>query len=407
MLQTIAIISGKGGVGKTSLALSICRALGLLEHKVLLVDADLGTHGASYFLKVPENCIALDELAFREKIPVKTIIEITQAEAVIPAEDKDGTQYGFDFLPSTAKFREEFAKPGPINFRDLLQAIRFHAVSNQYEYMFYDCQSGANEFTRQILDFSDSAVIVAEADAVSAKAIKTLEKQIKSLPSRTKYLINKLHLKETTSYRVLTSVLRTFDYLPPIPFDFDVREFFAVGDIPLDFSRPSSYAYAILRVMKELIPESRAEFEAARSKLREAEIGNYRTRLKELQTEKKGIDSEITQLKVESTLRRQRLVQRIVALLSIVLILIGGGILFNDFIPMAFQPNPSTLLGMIIVLIGLSIPFLYSYWRSEREIGSSQETIEALERKLSEVKTEIDKYKTLLVTETEAYPATE
>jgi len=41
----ISIISGKGGIGKTALALSLAKLLSNLKKRVLLMDVDLATHG--------------------------------------------------------------------------------------------------------------------------------------------------------------------------------------------------------------------------------------------------------------------------------------------------------------------------------------------------------------------------
>lgn len=109
--------------------------------------------------------------------------------------------------------------------------------------MIYDCQSGANQLAFEILQFGlDSVVLVTEADTVCTKATKVLQYQFsRFFPPRTKYLVNKLFLKESATYRELTNVLKTFNYLPPIAFDFEVRGAFGEGRIPLDLSHPTAY----------------------------------------------------------------------------------------------------------------------------------------------------------------------
>ena len=49
MSKVLALLSGKGGSGKTTLALSIASMLSNCCLKVLLVDCDLSTNGATYF----------------------------------------------------------------------------------------------------------------------------------------------------------------------------------------------------------------------------------------------------------------------------------------------------------------------------------------------------------------------
>lgn len=51
----ISLLSGKGGAGKTVIGLSIARVLYEVGYKVLFIDCDLSTHGASYFWKMNLN----------------------------------------------------------------------------------------------------------------------------------------------------------------------------------------------------------------------------------------------------------------------------------------------------------------------------------------------------------------
>ena len=57
MSKILALLSGKGGSGKTTLALSMSSMLSKCGIRVLLVDCDLSTNGATYFYedRLPEH----------------------------------------------------------------------------------------------------------------------------------------------------------------------------------------------------------------------------------------------------------------------------------------------------------------------------------------------------------------
>src|SRR6476646_1720759 len=51
-IQTIAITSGKGGVGKTNLAVNLATVLASMRRRVVLLDADLGLANADILCDV-------------------------------------------------------------------------------------------------------------------------------------------------------------------------------------------------------------------------------------------------------------------------------------------------------------------------------------------------------------------
>ncbi|MGO0121713.1 MinD/ParA family protein [Desulfothermobacter acidiphilus] len=60
--RVLAITSGKGGVGKTSLAVNLGILLAQRGHQVILFDADLGLANAEILLGVSSNCTLYDYL---------------------------------------------------------------------------------------------------------------------------------------------------------------------------------------------------------------------------------------------------------------------------------------------------------------------------------------------------------
>ena len=71
MTETVAVSSGKGGVGKTTIAVNVALTLAKNGNKTLLLDADLGMANAHLVLGVnPEK--SLDDF-INKKIPISKI----------------------------------------------------------------------------------------------------------------------------------------------------------------------------------------------------------------------------------------------------------------------------------------------------------------------------------------------
>lgn len=242
MNNRICFISGKGGAGKTSVALSIALYLSQMNKKVLLIDFDSSTHGASYFLK--SKNIGLEEFITANSNSISNCISETNTE------DK------FHFIASKTVFKKDHWNSDTVRSNVDIIVEQLQKLYLKYDYVLFDCQAGVNELTASALSESDRAVIVTEADSISTKAIQNLRLQFHEvLPDFTKGLINKLFLRESTTSSTIISLLKGLDFLPPIPFDMDIRESFARSIIPLSFSKKNSYLDAINRIVEEIFPE--------------------------------------------------------------------------------------------------------------------------------------------------------
>ena len=89
MGKSLALISGKGGSGKTTIALSIASMLSECNIKTLLLDCDLSTNGATYFYE--NKIIDKNILSFSDIVSVsaeqkeKRILEINDFCDFIPS----------------------------------------------------------------------------------------------------------------------------------------------------------------------------------------------------------------------------------------------------------------------------------------------------------------------------------
>jgi flagellar biosynthesis protein FlhG len=167
MSRTISIISNKGGVGKTHVAMNLARVLGCLKKKVLLIDADLGNADIS-------NKLAL----FPEFTLYDFMLGDVELESMI-----ENTSLGFDLIAGSSG---EF-KLANINYIQRSKFIRnFRAISQQYDFTIFDLSAGINT---TVIDFalaSDEVIIITTPQDIVAgyACIKASFQQFKAIEEK-------------------------------------------------------------------------------------------------------------------------------------------------------------------------------------------------------------------------------
>jgi len=182
-MKSIAVISGKGGTGKTTMSLLHSQQLALEGKRVLLVDCDMSTHGATYFLY--SECSNWNEekkcYLPKENIPTVSRIMIEREGVVLgePAKIKKN----FDFIPSCLEFKpiEEHMKEAkkPVNeqwdrYYDNFENY-IKTINKKYDVVIYDCQAAFSFLTEKVVELSDyNCLVPLELDGVCASSWKVL-----------------------------------------------------------------------------------------------------------------------------------------------------------------------------------------------------------------------------------------
>jgi flagellar biosynthesis protein FlhG len=147
-LKTIAVASGKGGVGKTTLVANIGAALASRGHRVVLFDADLGLANLDVVL------------GLKTETNIQHILEGVVGMAECAAPDPAGIRVIAGSSGISTMLRLS---------RKRLTALlsRTAELADTTDFLFYDCASGADPRVMTFLTAADEAILVTTCDPAS------------------------------------------------------------------------------------------------------------------------------------------------------------------------------------------------------------------------------------------------
>lgn len=198
---TLAVLSGKGGCGKTSLALNLALALHEQSARTLLMDCDLGLANLDVMLGItPEGTLQDVLLADAEVSSVVCQIE-----------------EGFDVLPAASGVPELVDMND--DMRDLL-IRQLTPVLLGYDYVFLDLGAGINSTVRMFAGMSLARILVVTPEPTSLTDSYALMKVLAQMHNIHDFLIvvNQVADKqeEATTFRRLHSACKRFLHFEPV-----------------------------------------------------------------------------------------------------------------------------------------------------------------------------------------------
>jgi septum site-determining protein MinD len=145
--KIIAMGSGKGGVGKTTVALNIGFALASLNKKVLVVDTDVS---------LPD----LDLYTGLEK-PIITLLEVLNGTAEIQNAIYS-IQMGLNILPCGSSL-QTLRDVNIDKLGDVISALR----KREYDFIILDVAAGLSKFSILPMTYSDEVLLIVNPDPAS------------------------------------------------------------------------------------------------------------------------------------------------------------------------------------------------------------------------------------------------
>jgi flagellar biosynthesis protein FlhG len=155
--EIIAVTSGKGGVGKSSISVNMAILLQQMQKKVLLIDADLHLGSVDLILGIRSPYTIADVV--RGKVPLLDVIQKTHG--------------GIDVLPASSAITEL------LDMEDVILqklANAFSGYEGDYDVIIVDTGAGISQNVMSFVLGSDKVVLVATPDPASmADAYATIK----------------------------------------------------------------------------------------------------------------------------------------------------------------------------------------------------------------------------------------
>ena len=148
MTQVIAIASGKGGVGKSTVAAGLSAALSNMGKKVLAIDCDAGMRN-------------LDLLLGLEGMGVYNMNDVLSGRELTEAVTTHNRFKNLDFLPASALFDDPL-----ITASNILGLLR---QAQDYDFVIMDCGAGIGRIHKEIAQVCTTLIIVATPEYTSIR----------------------------------------------------------------------------------------------------------------------------------------------------------------------------------------------------------------------------------------------
>ena len=163
--KVIAIANHKGGVGKTTTAINLASALGILEQKVLLIDADPQANASS-------------SLGF-ENNQNKNLLKIFNEESDFHHQIIQTYSPNLDLIPGTIKLAELEINNSSTNVFKLKNAI--DDIRTNYDYIIIDCSPSLGYISVNSFVASDIILIPVQCEYLAMEGLNKLLKTIKDI----------------------------------------------------------------------------------------------------------------------------------------------------------------------------------------------------------------------------------
>lgn len=184
MGTVVSVVSGKGGVGKTTCSAYLGQAISKRSNKTIVVELDGGLRGMDILFGIPNVVYALDDL-------IEERCSLDEVVLSVPGND------GLRLISAPAGFENI---PTPQKLKNLAEQLK-----KEYDYVIFDCPAGVY-LAEEIAKFSDLLIFLVLPDAISIRDAANLVLHIKAnkeAKAELRFVMNKISKKALKRNKVM------------------------------------------------------------------------------------------------------------------------------------------------------------------------------------------------------------
>lgn len=166
MAKIIAVANQKGGVGKTTTSVNLAACLGVLEKKILLIDADPQSNATSSF-GVNGNSYGTYQ-CIEHKIIAKKCIQKSSSPNV-------------DIMPATLDLVAAELELVDKDAREFMLKNALEEIKKNYDYIIIDCAPSLGLITINALTAANSVIVPIQCEYFALEGLGKLMNTIKSI----------------------------------------------------------------------------------------------------------------------------------------------------------------------------------------------------------------------------------